>query len=429
MRKLILMGLLISITSFLFSQPVNKIINAKKVKRIEKVLSADDMQGRRAFTPGSEKAAAFIAEAFKKAGLQMLPGSSSYFQQFTMTQPKLISLSGTIDDIAASEKNTTVISSATTLKVTPQSGFSNAAIKKGDNLIAKAKMLINKGENLIVAVDPGFSGNFSRLSTLKRNLFKSDKSVVFVLAENQPKEFNIELVQEVKESKLMNVVGMLPGKSKKDEYVIFSGHYDHLGIGKPNEKGDSIFNGANDDAAGTTAVIMLARYFAKHKKNERTILFAAFTAEEVGGYGATYFSRQLDPAKVMAMFNIEMIGTESKWGTNSAYITGYEKSDMGEILQKNLTGSKFTFHPDPYTSQNLFYRSDNATLARLGVPAHTISTSKMDSEKYYHTQEDEMETLDMKNMAEIIKAIALSSTTIVNGEDTPTRVNIQSLDR
>jgi Zn-dependent M28 family amino/carboxypeptidase len=131
----------------------------------------------------------------------------------------------------------------------------------------------------------------------------------------------------------------------------------------------------------------------------------------------------------MAMFNIEMIGTESKWGTNSAFITGYEKTDMGKILEKNLEGSSFKFYPDPYPDQQLFYRSDNATLARLGVPAHTISTSKMDSEKYYHTQEDEIETLDMNNMAAIIRSIAISSTSIVAGKETPSRVAPESLRR
>jgi Zn-dependent M28 family amino/carboxypeptidase len=152
------------------------------------------------------------------------------------------------------------------------------------------------------------------------------------------------------------------------------------------------------------------------------LVFVAFTAEEVGGYGSEYFSQQVNPDQVMAMFNIEMIGTESKWGRNSAYITGFEKSSMGEILQRNLKGTPFQFHPDPYPTQNLFYRSDNATLAELGVPAHTISTSKMDSEPNYHKVSDEVSTLDLDNMAQIISAIAQSSTSIVAGKDTPTRV-------
>ena len=225
---------------------------------------------------------------------------------------------------------------------------------------------------------------------------------------------------------LTNVVGILPGKSRKDEYVIFSAHYDHLGVGKAAD-GDSIYNGANDDASGVTAVIMLAKYFKTLDNNERTIVFAAFTGEEMGGLGSGYFSKQFDPNKVVAMFNIEMIGTESKWGKNSAYITGYDKSDMGQILQKNLEGTGFTFYADPYTAEDLFYRSDNATLARLGVPAHTISTSKMDSEPNYHKFSDQVETLDLDNMAMIIRSIAMSSKTIVAGRNTPTRVKAEDL--
>ena len=177
--------------------------------------------------------------------------------------------------------------------------------------------------------------------------------------------------------------------------------------------------------------MMLARYFKALNNNERTLIFAAFTAEEIGGFGAQYFSKQYNPEDVKAMFNIEMIGTESKWGRNSAYITGYERTDMGKILQGNLEGSGFTFYPDPYTNQNLFFRSDNATLARLGVPAHTISTSKMEDppEPNYHKVSDEIGTLDMENMAMIIKSIAISSKGIISGKETPTRVDVSNLNR
>ena len=112
---------------------------------------------------------------------------------------------------------------------------------------------------------------------------------------------------------LFNVVGMIPGKSKAKEIVVFSGHYDHLGIVKSRDQ-DSIANGADDDASGTTAVIALAKYYKALNNNERTLIFVAFTAEEIGGFGAKHFSSLLNPDEVVAMFNIEMIGKESKFG-------------------------------------------------------------------------------------------------------------------
>ncbi len=318
-----------------YAQKGLKAINLKETTRIETALAADNMEGRRAFTPGNEKAAAFIANEFDKIGLKKWNDQNSYLQTFQM-------------------------------------------VKK-----------INA---------------------------------------NKRASYSFDLSQDGDKVMLSNVVGIIPGKSKPNEYVIFSGHFDHLGVSSRNMKdNDSIYNGANDDAAGVTAMIMLAKYFKKINNNERTLVFAAFNAEEMGGFGATYFSKQFDPAQVVAMFNIEMIGTESKWGKNSAFITGFEKTNMGELLQKNLTGTNFTFYPDPYPTQQLFYRSDNATLARLGVPAHTISTSKMDNEPNYHKASDEVATLDLKNMNQIIKAIALSSKGIVAGIETPTRVEVSAL--
>ncbi len=327
MKKLLAIVFLLSLSVYSHAQKVDKLIKERRVRRIIKTLSADDMQGRGTFTPGIEKAAQFIESQFKSIGLKPFEGATCFRQ---VVNPK------TLGPVRA---------------------------------IPEVKMDYSK-----VASSPFF-----------------------------------------------NVVGILPGKSKPDEYVIFSAHYDHLGIDKPMES-DSIANGADDDASGTTAVITLAKYFKKLDNNARTLIFVAFTAEELGGLGSTYFSKMINPDKTIAMFNIEMIGKASKFGPNSAFITGFERSSFGPILQKNLEGTDFTFYPDPYPAQKLFYRSDNASLAILGVPAHTISTDQIDIDKLYHTVKDEFSSLDVKNITATIKAIALSSRGIVAGTDTPTRV-------
>ena len=423
MIKRLLLAVVLSPAFLLVSaQQIDKIINATEAERIEKTLSADDMQGRKTFTAGIEKAADFIEAEFKKSGLQYFYGLNSYRQPFSMIKAKFISASGMLDNNTIVSNNIIAVTTAPELMVDEQSGYTKIMIDSSANLMKEASYLLNENKKYLVLVSSAQAKKFFGLKRFKKESFETKQPIIFVLSDINPVTYHFEIKHQLTNSSLANVVGMLPGNSKKDELVIFSAHYDHLGISKANAAGDSIYNGANDDAAGTTAIIMLADYFSKIKNNERTLLFVAFTAEEIGGFGSQYFSRQIDAAKIMAMFNIEMIGTESKWGTNSAYITGYEKSDMGKILQQNLTGTSFHFVPDPYPTQNLFYRSDNATLAALGVPAHTISTSKMDSEKNYHTQADEITTLDMNNMAEIIKAIALSSHTIVKGTDTPTRV-------
>jgi Zn-dependent M28 family amino/carboxypeptidase len=412
----------------LIAQDASSIINKSETERIEKYLSSDELEGRRTFSKGIDKAADFIANEFKQAGLTKLNNANSYLQSFSKLSAKFVSASGNLDGVALDAKNIIVVTPQPTVSISETSGYQIVKINKEDNLGQATRKFLSANTNYIVLVDESFANNFPRLVQLKSNITADQKTVAFILTNTAPTKFNIEATHKIENLALANVVGVIPGKSLANEYVIFSGHYDHLGInGAKAVNGDSIYNGANDDAAGTTAMIMLSKYFKKLNNNERTLIFVAFTAEEVGGFGAQYFSKQFDPLTVKAMFNLEMIGTESKWGKNSAYITGYEKTNMGDILQKNLEGSAFKFYPDPYTDQNLFYRSDNATLARLGVPAHTISTSKMDSEPNYHKVSDEFQTLDMDNMNEIIKAIALSSRTIVSGKDTPSRVDTKQL--
>lgn len=414
-------GLLLFTTLFLFAQRLEYVINPEEVERIEKVLASDEMKGRKTFSPEIEKAADFIEAEFKAIGLRTLDASDKFRQSFSMIRPKFISVSGTMGDQPLDPKKVIVVTCLPQLEIDQAQSYAVEYIKPGGNLFREASKFMPPTRNLIVLVDTAYANDFGRLIAFKRTLTKTDKNLLFILGNKMPEKYKISAEHEITEQKLSNVVGVIPGKAKKEEIVVFSAHYDHIGIGKP-VNGDSIFNGANDDAAGTTAVILLAKYFKDAKDNQRTLIFVAFTGEEIGGYGSQYFSKQLDADKIVAMFNIEMIGTESKWGTNSAFITGFEKSNLGTMMQKNLAGTDFKFYPDPYPDQRLFYRSDNATLARLGVPAHTISTSKMDNEPNYHKVSDEIGTLNFNNMANIIKAIAISAKTLVNGTDTPTRI-------
>lgn len=223
--------------------------------------------------------------------------------------------------------------------------------------------------------------------------------------------------------KMSNIIGLLEGNSKKDEFVIVTAHHDHLGMKKDGE-GDRIFNGANDDASGVTGVLALAEYFANKGTNERSILFVCFTAEEMGLVGSEYFGKGINADKFVAGINLEMIGKEPKTGPKTAWLTGFDKSDFGKIIQKNLLGTGYELHPDPYPKYNLFLRSDNASLARLGVPSHTFSTTPIDIDTDYHKVSDEAETLKVDVLTETVKAVAKGTESIINGEDTPTRVKM-----
>lgn len=407
-------------------QKPEQIIKEANVARIIKTLSSDEMEGRGTFTPGIDKAAKFIENEFKQIGLKPLNGDNDFRQDFIVKRIKAGGISATINGKLIDQQNVLAITDLPSLKLNNTSGNSIIQIAAGEQFIQRYREISAMKTEVLVLVDIKHAALFKRLkdnSSRGRIVqkVKDSGAAVFVLGESDASTYSVSASNIIEELPLFNVAGMLPGKSKEKELVLISAHYDHLGIVKSVE-GDSIANGADDDASGTTAVISLAKYYKKLNNNERTLIFVAFTAEEVGGFGARHFSSLLNPDDVVAMFNIEMIGKESKFGKNAAFITGYERSDFGEILQKNLEGTDFKFHPDPYPSQNLFYRSDNATLAALGVPAHTISTDEIDIDKFYHTVNDEFETLAVSNIWATIKAIALSARSIVAGTDTPKRI-------
>jgi Zn-dependent M28 family amino/carboxypeptidase len=227
-----------------------------------------------------------------------------------------------------------------------------------------------------------------------------------------------------------NVIGMLPGKSKADEVIIFSAHYDHVNRtmrkvtrGGTQPRKDTVFNGANDNASGVAGLIALMRYFAARRDNERTLIFAAFTAEEMGLIGSKVFVTSVNHSAVKAVINIDMIGRPVS-NDKRPYIPGDFFSNLRSILNTTLhkaDPSKYPrqyFGPDLFPKQNLFRRSDNVSFASKSIAAHTIiATSPYDD--YYHTINDEIATIDFPMMSSLLRAIAIASTDLISGAATP----------
>jgi hypothetical protein len=215
---------------------------------------------------------------------------------------------------------------------------------------------------------------------------------------------------------LFNVIGVLPGNKLPNEAIIFSAHYDHIGVTHSGR--DTIFNGANDDASGTTALLMIAHYYAQKKDNARTLIFCAFSGEELGLIGSNVFVNTIDLKNVIAGINIEMIGNTNAALKNSFYITGERLSNLNRIVRKNLKGTGYRVVSEPDEKKNLFRRSDNYSFAQLGIPAHTFMCSD-DNELCYHKVCDEVKRIDIPNMVNVIRAILLGTRSLVDGKDKP----------
>ena len=406
-----------------------QIVDSTDVKRIISTLASDQMRGRAALSPDIALAADFIAKEFSQSGLQPYL-QNNYRQTFQVTKVSQQEQTVQLDGTAVDPDNFLIVGYAPSINWSKDSGVKELEIKKGDNFSERFREIVRTNpENNIVWVDPSFAPMLARFKKMfpKDNVLpQADSSQVsptkaFLIKPSSVDRFAIQAKNTITNFPLFNVAAVIPGKSKADEYVIFSAHYDHLGVIAAVGQ-DSIANGADDDASGTTAMLSLAKYFKQQDIHERTLIFVAFTGEEIGMFGSKYFSNNIDADKVVAMINIEMIGKDAKFGPNSLYVTGYQASNLADLMQEKLQGTPFKFHPDPYPQQNLFYRSDNAVLAALGVPAHTFSTSQIDKDEYYHTVKDEISTLDIKNISSSIEAIAKGVTGIISGEQTPTRV-------
>ena len=214
-----------------------------------------------------------------------------------------------------------------------------------------------------------------------------------------------------------NAVGILRGTDPKLQHaaVLFSAHLDHIGIGEP-VNGDKIYHGADDDASGTTAVLELARVLGAGPRPRRTVIFALFGSEELGGLGSTYF-REHPPVplkEIAANLEFEMIGrADPAVPADTVWLSGWERSNLGPTLAAhgaNLVG-------DPHPEQHFFMRSDNYVLAKKGVVAQTISSYGLHAD--LHRPTDNLAHLDFRHMDEAIGSLLAPVKWLVNSDFTP----------
>ncbi len=202
---------------------------------------------------------------------------------------------------------------------------------------------------------------------------------------------------------LRNVMGMIRGSELPDEFVVVTAHYDHVGIGS-NVDGDAIYNGADDDASGTTAVILLAEALAKLPAPRRSVLFVCFSAEEKGLRGSRAFcdTPPVPLESIVANVNIEMIGRPEEGKREKAWVTGSEYSDFAAIAGRAMERAAIGLVDFPMAKQ-LFQASDNASFARKGVVAHSISAGSL--HKDYHQPTDQIDRIDIPHMTAVIRGL------------------------
>jgi len=192
---------------------------------------------------------------------------------------------------------------------------------------------------------------------------------------------SIDLKSELKRVSAPNVVGVLPGRDAKlrDEYVIYSAHWDHLGIGEPNKQGDRIYNGAVDNASGVAAVLGVAQALSKlpdGEKPRRSALFLFPTAEEQGLYGAEWYATHpLVPLnKTAAVVNLDSMNILGR--TSDFVPLGAERSSLRAVVEAVARERSLTVAPDPRPEQGSFYRSDHFPFAKVGVPSISLKEGK-----------------------------------------------------
>ena len=479
---LIFISLLLSSVSLYSQSEKEKVENTITKNKIEGhiyFLADDLLKGRQTGTPENKIAASYLANTLRGYGVKpatqnILKGLSteSYFQEVKLnliSQIKRLLLA-----IDGEELKKKVIMKPYKMEFTGEAvylGYGLESDYKGKNVSEKIVIVRSGGpnvtdtraafglieqkeqlakENGAVAVielvdtnekiwefiDHNFNNERIEIANEKNNndeekglayLWVHDENNIQAKAFESKDKLSVKLMMEGADKKTIvsqNVIGMVEGTDPqlKNEFIIYSAHYDHVGIGKPDETGDEIYNGARDNAVGTTTVLSIAENIAKYP-TKRSALFILFTGEEKGLLGSKYYVENpvLPLSKMVYCFNSDNGGYND---TSVISIIGLPRTTAATNIKEAATTFGLKAIDDAAPEQNLFDRSDNVVFAQKGIPAPTFSLGFRsfdgDVTKYYHQPGDEADTLDYDYLLKFFNSYVLAGRLIANDPKTPT---------
>lgn len=235
-------------------------------------------------------------------------------------------------------------------------------------------------------------------------------------------EFDVTL-RDSSVVKSKNVIGVVEGSDPdlRDEYLLLAAHYDHVGVGPATAEGDSIYNGARDNAVGVATVMAAGKYFAEHPP-KRSVILAFWTAEELGLIGSGYFAENPPVPLDQVVYNLNIDGAGYN-DTTMVTVVGLERTGAESIFRSSTREFGLDVNSSPVPELGLFNRSDNVHFARKGIPAPTFSLGftafNEELQYYYHQPTDESSNLDFDYVTQYARAYVLSAERIANKTDAP----------
>lgn len=447
-------------------EKVNATVSKNDIESKIYFLASDELRGRETGTPEIDIAAAYLANALRGHNVKPAGENNSYYQYVQLekvSSPKNISIQlnsihsnkllglrvhnfdfdseaiylnyGEADDYKDKDVKgkLVIVKAGNSQNNDPRSAFRLGSEKR--KLVKKhgATGLIelsSVNDSYWSMISQYFAGERTVLENPNKErdihvwLQDSDGSIANQLLYSTSIKANFKISGiEIKKIVSRNVVGILEGSDPelKDEYVIYSAHYDHNGIGKPNAENDSIYNGARDNAIGTVTVLSAAENFGKYP-TKRSALFILFTGEEKGLLGSQWYVEHpvIPLDKMVYCFNSDNGGYND---TTKTTIIGLHRTTVGKHMIDASAAFGLEAIDDPSPEQGLFDRSDNVQFAAKGIPAPTfgLGFTSFDDEisKYYHQVSDNPDTLDYDYLVKFFKSYVLACRLIANDPITP----------